>query len=144
MNSKRAWGVLAVSAALGGCGGDLDDFLGTWSTNETQATTCNGATVNSTSTGSVAVNEGVSSDLAFVLSNGCATNWTVNGDTATVDSGQSCTVKQAGVTAVVTINTGTATTPDGKTMTYSMTASGSVNGATCTIDLNGTATKVSK
>lgn len=123
MKSSRVMILAGVLTAAVGCSG-TDDFVGSWKyTSGTETWNCEGESSTEPLSGNITINEGSSSDLVLV-DDDCSLKLAIDGDKATLDGSQSCTVSEAGATGTMTVNSYTFTTSDGETARLS--ASGTV------------------
>jgi len=116
---KVITGALVLAAGLVGCGSsggsgsgskpNTSAWLGNWTEGGTQSVTC-GAVMETTDLGGlVAINAGAKSGTIQTSWNGCLFTWDVSGDSATLQSGQSCAFSVFGTNANVTWTAGSAT-----------------------------------
>jgi hypothetical protein len=88
------------------------EFKGAWTMSGTMTVQANGpnGVVNDTqpASGNAYVDEGANSDIVFMFPD-CPLAANVNGDVATIERGESCTVPDGGATATLTVESGTAT-----------------------------------
>ena len=135
--------LVLVAIAPAGCGGNVANFIGTWSASDTLTYTCTPLGGMRSETGDSTIKAGIGSDLVVTTACGCNTNWNVNGNTATIVVGQMCVENCNNTTATLSFDAGSITTSDGKSMTYTDSGHGTIDGASCTFSVVGTATKVS-
>jgi hypothetical protein len=143
--------LLVLGLALPACGGQADDeaqFVGSWAENGQEWITCSGMSPTSTPImDTFTVNRGVDAPLTVILQNpSCVLNLDVDGNTATLRPGQSCSQTTSGATATLMLTTGTISLNDAKdgTMTFSGTgeASSSTRSVNCTFSSMVTLNKV--
>jgi hypothetical protein len=82
-------------------GGDASAWVGNWTETGTQATTCGAASGTSQISELVVIDEGSEPDTIKTTANGCALIWNLDGDAASLRSGQACTVSANGVEVTV-------------------------------------------
>jgi len=135
MKSSRVMILAGVLTAAVGCS-STDDFVGSWKyTSGNITTNCEGQSGTEALTGNITINEGSSSDLVLV-DDDCSLKLKIDGDKATLDGSQSCTMSVSGGTLSMTINSFTFTTSDGETGRLSGNGTATVSGGgvsvTCT------------
>ncbi len=141
----------AVSAPDGGTvddasGGGPGAFVGTWMRAGTETVTCPSGTTTTNLTGDLMIQLAAASDtIAGLQPDGCLTIYTVAGDIATAESGQSCyPTTEAGVEMISVISHTLTLSADGETL-MSMGSENIDKTATmteCTSRSSGTYTKV--
>ncbi len=149
----RKWVALLVATVGPGCGGssatpaDAASFLGTYTSDVTEVETCAGSQHTTSLVGTVVIAQGGNSGLIVTQPpNGCNLSWSVAGQTATIVTGQSCTVPgSVGGTWTPTFVAGTLVLATSVvTVADHGTATLLLNGATtaCTFTQAGTFTRV--
>jgi hypothetical protein len=90
----RMTGLCAALLALAGCGSstDVSQWVGNWTAAVTEVETCSTGTNTTQLTGVVAIVSGATNTITTQPPNLCDLNWTVSGNGATLESGQTCTV----------------------------------------------------
>ena len=80
--------------ALAGCGSstDVSAWVGSWTAAVTEVETCPSGTTTTPLAGVVAIVSNASDTITTEPVNNCDLNWTVSGNGATLQSGQSCSV----------------------------------------------------
>jgi hypothetical protein len=113
----------AMAVACGSSGGeDVTSWVGNWNTTGTQSTTCGGVSGTTQISGIDVIAAGSKSGTISTVADGCTLIWDVSGSTATLESGQVCTVTVSGVN--VTVNwTQSSATLSGTTITGTNTGS---------------------
>jgi hypothetical protein len=110
-------GPLVLAAGLVGCGSSggsstgpkANPWVGNWMEGGTETTIC-GAVSETTDLGGVLViSAGGKSGTIQTSFSGCQLTWDVSGDSATLESGQSCALTVFGTNANVTWTAGSAT-----------------------------------
>ena len=102
----RKLGVLMVLGVLGGCGGadggsDTAPWIGNWNVTGTQSTTC-GAVSGTTQISSLnVITPGPKSGTISTTTAGCTLTWDVVSARATLENGQTCTVRVNGINVTV-------------------------------------------
>ena len=77
-------------------GGDPSAWLGNWTSSGTQSTTCGTATGTSQLSGLVVIADGHDPDTIKSTADSCALVWDLSGSSASLESGQVCTISVAG------------------------------------------------
>jgi hypothetical protein len=116
--------VFATLAACGGSSGpDTGPWVGNWNSAGTQSTTCPvlGTTTNQI-TGLDVLAAGSKAGTITTTFDNCTLIWDLAGSKITIESGQTCTVSEAGVNVTVTLTQSSATLSGG-TITGSNTGS---------------------
>ena len=148
---RRFAGSLVAAGFVGlvvGCssssGGGLGNFTGVWKpTAVNLVVTCDGQEVTDSVTDNLtwAVSASDSSDI--VSTGSCTVTASVSGDTATATANQTCSTKStAGATILLTLDTFTFTTADGKNATLTGNGTATVSGINCTFTESGSLSKV--
>jgi hypothetical protein len=153
---KGTWVLAGGGTVEGGTvAGDAGDasvgpssFVGTWARSASQTVTCpTGTPTTNTIAGNLVITLGTASDtIVGTTPDGCATTYTVSGDTATASAGESCTVTlDGGAQETITVTSHTLTLGAGGT-TISSTSSSTIDklatGTICTAMSSGTFTKL--
>ena len=142
--------MLAVLFGFPACGGVTGepDFVGSWMDSGQMFETCNGITAApSAFTSTLTISKGVTTPLTVVLTNpACALNLDVDGNTATLIAGQTCSVTTMGITATLAYTSGSMMLSNSTNATISLT--GTLTGASatgsvqCMVSETATATQV--
>jgi hypothetical protein len=142
--------VLVAGLALAGCGSSNSeadktaDFIGTWNASGTFTAECPPLLAKTTQPldkFQQVVTKGTDSDLVTTtMFANCSLKMDVNGNLATVKSGQTCTVSVMGFQAMGTFTSGTFTVT-GDTGTFSYAGTGNLAGVSCTFSAMGTTAK---
>jgi hypothetical protein len=143
----------SLAIGLGACssnnpvgGGGADNFVGTWtygSGSMLMPMNCSvlGTTIPNISLDGQMVTITKTDDSHIVVNAGsmCSVKFTVNGSTATADSGQMCSITYMIVTVTLNVSSWTLTS-SGATLTSMESGSAPLGGASCTATGNGTLT----
>ena len=139
--------MFALLAALPACGGsNVQPFVGNWASVGSQIETCSGQQHTTSLNGNISIAQASASGQVTTLPpNGCNLNWTVNGNGASLNGTQTCTVPgSAGGTWTATFTSGSLSL-SGNVISFSDQGTGllSSGGGTiqCTFTQSGTLTK---
>jgi len=132
-----AIGIILSTAACSGSSSpppvDLNDFTGAaWTFTDTVTESCDAGTGLQNGSSTVTLVASGSSGLTYTSANGCAFDFTVSGDTATLSNGPvTCSGTSGSLTAVTSFTSFTLSTSDGAHMTGMAGGTVTVGGIEC-------------
>ena len=142
----------SLAIAVGACssntgsGGGADNFVGTWTYDSSSMLVpmnCSllGTTIPNISLAGqmLQITKIDDSHISALLGTNCNVRFSVNGTTATADSGQTCNITYMVVTFTLNVSSWTLTL-NGSTLTSTESGSAPIGGAMCTATGNGTLT----
>jgi hypothetical protein len=142
-----------VALALGACssnsnpgGGGANNFVGTWTYGTGSTLMPMNCSILGTAVPNISLDGQMlvitkidDSHISAALGSMCNIHFTVNGTTATADSGQTCNITYMIITFALNVSSWTLTA-NGSTLTSTESGSAPIGGANCTATGNGTLT----